>query len=77
MQIKWFQYRIVHIILATNMFLYKIEIVVVFVIFYRNVSEIWNRIHNWMKELSGLDIVMNKLSIILRKHYIKTIKFSI
>ena len=28
-------------------------------------SEIWEEIHKWIKELSGIDIYMNKMDIIL------------
>jgi hypothetical protein len=84
MQIRWFQYRIMHRILATNTFLCKIGIVESELCTFCNVhqetlshlfwecpyvSEIWDRIHDWLEELSGIDIGLNKMICILGKHF--------
>ena len=83
-QIRWFQYRIMRRILATNTFLCKIGITDSELCTFCNVypeplnhlfweceytSEIWEEIHEWIKELSGIDIYMNKIDIVIGKHY--------
>ena len=75
-QIRWFQYRIMRRILATNTFLCKIGITDSELCTFCNeypetlnhlfweceyTSEIWEEIHEWIKELSGIDIYMNTL----------------
>ena len=32
-------------------------------------SEIWEEIHEWIKELSGIDIYMNRMDIVIGKQY--------
>ena len=83
-QLRWFQYRIVHRIIATNTYLCKIGIVeselctfcrcnaeTICHLFWEceYVSEIWDNLLVWMKDEFELDIPLNKIDVIFGRYY--------
>lgn len=81
---EWFQYWIVHGILATNTYLQKIGIVdsdictnsrcnaeTFFHLFWEceYVSQIWDSLLVWMKEKFELDIPLNRIDVIFGRYY--------
>ena len=83
---RWFQYRIIHRILATNSYLFKIGIVASpLCTFCKQVPEtivhlfcdctsttdFIEKAVNWFKEVSGVDIVLRKHEMYLENNYIR------
>lgn len=83
-QLRWFNYRIIHRILATNTFLCKIGItntnLCSFCKIYPEtlchlfwecefVENIWENALIWFKEQFGIDISLNKVDVLLGKYY--------
>ena len=70
----WFQYRIIHRILATNTFLYKIklkdsnvfsfceeepETIEHLLWGFHKVSDLWHKLNNWIFEMTCIEIPLN------------------